>query len=88
MTNLDESDECNMSQNFKDVIEARDNFMTEEEEATWKERTEDPWVVTDIKLELEDVEKKIFDLLLQTTENNSIEKVTKYAPIQVLDYDY
>ena len=77
-----------MRQNFKDAIEARDNFMTEEEEATWKERAEDPWVVTDIKLELEDVEKKIFDLLLQTQENNSIEKVTKYSPVQVLDEDY
>ena len=30
VTNLDEIDECNMSQNFKDAFEARDNFMTEE----------------------------------------------------------
>ena len=48
VTDLDETDECNMRQNFKDAISARNNFMTEEEEATWKERAEDPWVVTDI----------------------------------------
>jgi hypothetical protein len=40
--------------------------MTEEEKATWDERAGDPWVVTDIKLNLLDVEKQIFDLLLQT----------------------
>ena len=52
--------------------------MTEEEEATWKEKADDPWVVNDIKLELEEEEQHIFDLLLQTLDNNSIEKVTKY----------
>lgn len=51
--------------------------MTEEEKATWDERTGDPWVVTDIKLNLLDVEKQIFGLLLQTQENNSIKKVLK-----------
>ena len=50
--------------------------MTEEEEASWKERADDPWVVNDIKLELEENEEEIFDLLLQTLDNNSIEKVT------------
>jgi hypothetical protein len=46
--------------------------MTEEEEAKWKERAEDPWVVTDIKLELEETEKQLFDLMLNTLDNNSI----------------
>lgn len=72
-----EADECNMRQNFKDAIAARNNFMTEEEEATWKERAEDPWVVTDIKLELEETEKQLFDLMLNTLDNNSIQKITK-----------
>lgn len=51
--------------------------MTEEEEAAWKEKADDPWVVNDIKLDIINTEQHVFDLLLQTLDNNSIEKVTK-----------
>jgi len=46
-----------MRLNFKEAIAARNNFMTEEEEAAWKEKADDPWVVSDIKLDIVSTEQ-------------------------------
>ena len=51
--------------------------MTAEEEAAWKEQATDPWVVNDLVLDVCDTEQRVFKLLLQTLDNNSIEQATK-----------
>ena len=62
-----------MSINFKNAVEARENFMTEKEDDA-NEKIDDPWVVKDIQLELTDNEKEIFELLEQTRDANTIDK--------------